>query len=97
MTRKNADSEKATLADDSHVAKPLQHDVAIVTGSSRGIGRAIAEAYGVRYRLFKLLPRAHRSCFLTDHNQTIRYTWIGSHPIDVTPDNSTNGRHSYSD
>lgn len=45
---------------------------------------AIAETYGVRYRLFKLLPRARRSCFLIDDNQIIRYAWVGSHLIDVT-------------
>lgn len=45
---------------------------------------AIAEAYGVRYRLFKLLPRARRSCFLIDTDRTVRYAWVGSHPIDVT-------------
>jgi peroxiredoxin len=44
----------------------------------------IAGAYGVRYRLFKLLPRARRSCFLIDCDRTLRYMWVGTHPIDVT-------------
>lgn len=45
---------------------------------------AITEAYGVRYRLFKLLPRARRSCFLIDQEGRIRYTWVAEHPIDAT-------------
>jgi peroxiredoxin len=45
---------------------------------------AIAEAYGVRYRLFKLLPRARRSCFLIDSDRSVRYAWIGTHSIDAT-------------
>lgn len=45
---------------------------------------AVAGAYGVRYRLFKLLPRARRSCFLIDREGVIQYAWVGSHRIDAT-------------
>jgi peroxiredoxin len=45
---------------------------------------AIAEAYGVRYRLFKLLPRAQRSCFLIDRDGVVRYGWVGDHRLDAT-------------
>ena len=45
---------------------------------------AVAGAYGVRYRLFKLLPRARRSCFLIDQEGLIQYAWIGNHRIDAT-------------
>lgn len=45
---------------------------------------AITEAYQVRYRLFKLLPRARRSCFLIDQEHRIRYTWVAEHPLDAT-------------
>jgi|AntDeeMetagen134_2_1112570.scaffolds.fasta_scaffold01009_4 peroxiredoxin len=70
---------------------------------------AITEAYGVRYRLFKLLPRARRSCFLIDQEGKIRYTWVAEHPIDATRDTPSmheiraaieeelNGLHSISD
>jgi peroxiredoxin len=47
---------------------------------------AIAEAYRVRYRLFKLLPRARRSCFLIDRERKIRYRWVAEHPLDATRD-----------
>jgi len=45
---------------------------------------AVAEAYGVRYRLFRLLPRARRSCFLIDRDGVVRYAWIGDHRLDAT-------------
>lgn len=45
---------------------------------------AITEAYQVRYRLFKLLPRARRSCFLIDQVCRIQYTWVAKHPLDAT-------------
>jgi peroxiredoxin len=44
----------------------------------------VAGAYGVRYRLFKLLPRARRSCFLIDQDGVIQYVWVGHHRIDAT-------------
>ena len=44
----------------------------------------VAEAYGVRYRLFKLLPRARRSCFLIGRDGLVRYAWVGHHRIDAT-------------
>lgn len=47
---------------------------------------AIAESYGVKYRLFKLLARARRSCFLIDQEGVIRYKWIAEHLIDPTRD-----------
>jgi peroxiredoxin len=47
---------------------------------------AITEAYRVRYRLFKLLPRSRRSCFLIDRGGRIRYKWIADHPLDATRD-----------
>ena len=46
----------------------------------------ITEAYRVKYRLFKLLPRPRRSCFLIDRDGRIRYKWIGDHPLDATRD-----------
>lgn len=45
---------------------------------------AVAGEYGVRYRLFKLLPRARRSCFLIDQEGLVQYAWIGNHRIDAT-------------
>lgn len=45
---------------------------------------AVAEAYEVQYRLFKLLPRARRSCFLIDREGVIQYAWVGNHRIDAT-------------
>ena len=47
---------------------------------------AITEAYRVKYRLFKLLPRSRRSCFLIDQQGRIRYKWIADHPLDATRD-----------
>lgn len=47
---------------------------------------AIAEAYGVRYRLLKLLARARRSCFLIDQTGVVRYKWVAEHFIDPTRD-----------
>lgn len=46
----------------------------------------VAEAYGVRYRLFRLLPRARRSCFLIDQAGVLQYKWIAEHLIDPTRD-----------
>lgn len=46
----------------------------------------IAEAYGVKYRLFKLLPRSRRSCFLIDRGGVIQYKWVAEHLIDPTRD-----------
>lgn len=45
---------------------------------------AVAEAFGVDYRTFKLFRRARRSCFLIDQTGEIRYRWIADHPIDPT-------------
>jgi peroxiredoxin len=47
---------------------------------------AVAEAFDVKYRTFRLLPRSRRSCFLIDQDRTIRYRWIGTHPLDPTRD-----------
>lgn len=49
-------------------------------------GLAIAEAYGVKYRTFKLFPRSRRSCFLLDRDRVVRYTWLAEHPLDPTRD-----------
>jgi peroxiredoxin len=46
----------------------------------------IAEAFGVRYRAFKLVSRARRSCFLVDGDRTVRYKWVGDHWLDPTRD-----------
>jgi peroxiredoxin len=45
---------------------------------------AITEAYQIWYRLFKILPRARRSCFLVDQERRIRYRWVAQHPLDPT-------------
>ena len=47
---------------------------------------AISEAYGVKYRAFKLFPRPRRSCFLIDQDREIRYRWVGEHPLDPSRD-----------
>ncbi|WP_435180164.1 redoxin domain-containing protein [Halorussus sp. AFM4] len=46
----------------------------------------LAAAFGVRYRVFKLVPRARRSCFLLDEDGVVRYRWVGEHPLDPTRD-----------
>jgi len=46
----------------------------------------IAAAYGVRYRAFRLFPRARRSCFLIDTDGVVRYKWISEHPLDPSRD-----------
>ena len=45
---------------------------------------ALTEAFDVKYRTFKLFPRSRRSCFLIDADYTIRYKWVGNHPLDPT-------------
>ncbi|MEM4780118.1 MAG: redoxin domain-containing protein [Halalkalicoccus sp.] len=45
---------------------------------------AIAEGFGVVYRVFGLLERSRRSCFLVDTDGTIRYRWLSEHRIDPT-------------
>lgn len=45
---------------------------------------AIADAFGVTYRVFKLLSRSRRSCFLIDTDRVIRYKWVGDHRLDPT-------------
>ena len=47
---------------------------------------SVADAFDVSYRTFKLFPRARRSCFLLDEDRTVRYRWIGTHPLDPTRD-----------
>lgn len=47
---------------------------------------SIADAFGVRYRVFGLLARSRRSCFLLDEELTIRYRWVGEHWLDPTRD-----------
>jgi peroxiredoxin Q/BCP len=46
----------------------------------------LAGAFDVRYRAFKLVPRARRSCFLLDSEGVVRYKWVGEHPLDPTRD-----------
>ena len=46
----------------------------------------VAERYGVKYRSFKLFPRARRSCFLVDRDRRIRYRWLSEHWLDPTRD-----------
>lgn len=46
----------------------------------------MAKAFDVDYRAFKIAPRARRSCFLIDTEGTIRYKWVGEHPVDPTRD-----------
>lgn len=46
----------------------------------------ISDAFGVTYRTFHLFPRAKRSVFLLDTEGTIRYRWVGEHPLDPTRD-----------
>lgn len=46
----------------------------------------IASAFGVTYRLFKIVRRARRSCFLVDTDGVVRYKWVGEHPLDPTRD-----------
>ena len=50
------------------------------------IDLTMTDAFNVKYRAFKVLPRPRRSCFLIDTDGTIKYTWIGDHPIDPTRD-----------
>ena len=45
-----------------------------------------AEAFGVRYRTFKLFARARRSCFLVDTDGIVRYRWLAEHWLDPTRD-----------
>ena len=45
-----------------------------------------AEAFDVKYRTFRLFPRSRRSCFLVDTDRTVRYRWVGTHPLDPTRD-----------
>ena len=46
----------------------------------------LASAFGVDYRVFKIAPRARRSCFLLDSDGVVRYKWISEHPLDPTRD-----------
>lgn len=46
----------------------------------------MAEAFDVKYRVFKLIPRARRSCFLIDRDGIIRYKWLAEHRLDPTRD-----------
>ncbi|WP_232687291.1 redoxin domain-containing protein [Halobacterium zhouii] len=47
---------------------------------------ALADAFGVTYRAFKLFERARRSVFLVDTDGTIRYRWLGESLVDPTRD-----------
>lgn len=44
----------------------------------------VASEYGVKYRVFKTVHRAKRSCFLIDQSGVVRYAWVSDHPIDPT-------------
>jgi len=46
----------------------------------------MASAFDVSYRVFKVAPRARRSCFLLDSDGVVRYKWISEHPLDPTRD-----------
>ena len=46
----------------------------------------MADAFDAKYRTFKLFPRSRRSCFLLDEDRTVRYRWVGTHPLDPTRD-----------
>ncbi|WP_435333412.1 redoxin domain-containing protein [Haloarchaeobius sp. TZWWS8] len=46
----------------------------------------LTAAFGVEYRVFKLFARSRRSCFLIDRERTVRYKWVGEHPLDPTMD-----------
>lgn len=46
----------------------------------------VADGFDVKYRVFKVMPRSRRSCFLIDQDRTVRYRWLGQHPIDPTMD-----------
>jgi peroxiredoxin len=45
---------------------------------------AVAEAFDVRYRAFKLFERARRSCFLVTPDRTVQYRWLAEHWLDPT-------------
>jgi peroxiredoxin len=47
---------------------------------------SISERYGVKYRVFHVVSRSKRSCFLVDTDRTVRYVWVGEHRIDPTLD-----------
>lgn len=47
---------------------------------------SVATAYNVTYRVLGILSRARRSVFLVDQDRTIRYAWVGEHPLDPTRD-----------
>ena len=47
---------------------------------------AVTEAFGVKYRTLGVLPRSRRSVFLLDRDRTVRYTWVGEHPLDPARD-----------
>lgn len=47
---------------------------------------SVSDAFGVKYRTFGLVPRSRRSVFLVDREGTIRYVWVGEHPLDPTRD-----------
>jgi peroxiredoxin Q/BCP len=46
----------------------------------------ISERFGVKYRVFGLVNRSKRSCFLVDTDRTVRYVWVGQHRFDPTLD-----------
>jgi peroxiredoxin len=47
---------------------------------------AMARAFGVAYRTFRVLARARRSTFLIDPDRVVRHVWLGDHPVDPTLD-----------
>ena len=47
---------------------------------------AISKAFGVKYRVFGLIARSKRSCFLVDTDGVVRYVWVGEHRLDPTLD-----------
>lgn len=46
----------------------------------------LASAFDVDYRVFKLVRRSRRSCFLLDEDGVVRYVWMSEHPLDPTRD-----------
>jgi peroxiredoxin Q/BCP len=47
---------------------------------------SVSEAFGVKYRVFGLISRSKRSCFLVDTDRTVRYVWVGQNRFDPTLD-----------